>query len=206
MGRPKQALITRAAATKAALAAIDADGLDNFSLNSVARSIGVKAPSLYHHFQDKAALLAEVARLLLIETDYQSSGDEKWEDSTIKICVETRRALLKHPNAAPLILQFFPRHLLLDAYEIAVAGYPQTRALHMAILEGIEKLTFGSALFAAAASTAGVPAMPEVTAKDYPNLAESVAASQSDDEGNFVEALRMFLAGVRVRTQGSVPA
>jgi len=206
LGRPKQALITRAAATKAALAAIDADGLDNFSLNSVARSIGVKAPSLYHHFQDKAALLAEVARLLLIETDYQSSGDEKWEDSTIKICVETRRALLKHPNAAPLILQFFPRHLLLDAYEIAVAGYPQTRALHMAILEGIEKLTFGSALFAAAASTAGVPAMPEVTAKDYPNLAESVAASQSDDEGNFVEALRMFLAGVRVRTQGSVPA
>ena len=206
MGRPKQALITRAAATKAALAAIDADGLDNFSLNSVARSIGVRAPSLYYHFQDKAALLAEVARLLLIETDYQSSGDEKWEDSTIKICVETRRALLKHPNAAPLILQFFPRHLLLDAYEIAVAGYPQTRALHMAILEGIEKLTFGSALFAAAASTAGVPAMPEVTAKDYPNLAESVAASQSDDEGNFVEALRMFLAGVRVRTQGSVPA
>ena len=188
------------------MAAIDADGLDNFSLNSVARSIGVKAPSLYYHFQDKAALLAEVARLLLIETDYQSSGEKNWEDSTIKICVETRRALLKHPNAAPLILQFFPRHLLLDAYEIAVAGYPQTRALHMAILEGIEKLTFGSALFAAAASTAGVPAMPEVTAKDYPNLAESVAASQSDDEGNFVEALRMFLAGVRVRTQGSVPA
>lgn len=206
MGRPKQALITRAAATKAALAAIDAEGLDNFSLNSVARSIGVKAPSLYYHFQDKAELLAEVARLLLIETDYQSSGDENWEDSTIKICVETRRALLKHPNAAPLILQFFPRHLLLDAYEIAVAGYPQTRVLHMAILEGIEKLTFGSALFAAAASTAGVPAMPEVTAKDYPNLAESVAASQFDDEGNFVEALRMFLAGVRVRTQASLPA
>ena len=105
--------------------------------------------------------------------------------------------------AAPLILQFFPRHLLMDAYEIAVTDYPQTRALHMAILEGIEKLTFGSALFAAAASTAGVPAMPEVSPEDYPNLAQSVAASQFDDEGNFVEALRMFLAGVRVRTQAS---
>ena len=176
MGRPKQALITRAASTKAGLAAIDADGLDNFSLNSAARPIGVKAPSLYYRFQDKAELLAEVARLLLIEADYQSSGDERWEDSTVKICVETRWALLKHPNAAPLILPFFPRHLLLDAYEITAACYPQTRALHMAILEGIEKLTFGSALFAAAASTARVPAMPEVTAKDYSNLAESVPA------------------------------
>lgn len=201
MGRPKQALITREAATKAALAVIDADGLGNFSLNSVARSIGVKAPSLYYHFQDKAELLAEVARALLSETDYRNSDGTNWEEGTIKVCVETRRALLKHPNAAPLILQFFPRHLLLDAYEVTVSNYPQTRALHMAILEGIEKLTFGSALFAAAAATANVPAMPEVTAKDYPNLAESVAASQFDDEGNFVEALRMLLAGVRARTQ-----
>ena len=49
--------------------------------------------------------------------------------------METRRALLKHPKAATLILQFFPRHLLLAAYELAVAGYLQTRSLHMAILE-----------------------------------------------------------------------
>ena len=52
------------------------DGLDNFSLNSLAWPIGVKAPSLYYHFQDKAEILAQVARLLLIETDYQSSCDE----------------------------------------------------------------------------------------------------------------------------------
>lgn len=201
MGRPKQALITRKAATLAALAAIDAEGLESFSLNSVARSIGVKAPSLYYHFHDKAELLAEVARLLLSESDYREGGKEHWEDSTLKLCFETRRALLKHPNAAPLILQFFPRHLLLDAYEAAIAGYPETRSLHMAILEGIEKLTFGSALFAAAAKTAGVSAMPHITPDDYPNLAASVAASQFDDDGNFLEALRMFLAGVRVRTQ-----
>jgi TetR/AcrR family transcriptional regulator, tetracycline repressor protein len=201
LGRPKQALITREAAIKAALATIDGEGLENFSLNSVARLMGVKAPSLYYHFQDKAELLAGVARQVLVETDYREIGEGSWEDSTISLCVKTRRALLKHPNAAPLILQFFPRHLLLGAYEHAVAGYPQTRNLHMAILEGIEKLTFGSALFAAAAGTAGISPMPDIDAAHYPNLAQSVAASPFDDEDTFVEALRMLLAGVRLRTQ-----
>lgn len=201
MGRPKQALITREAATRAALHAIDSAGLEAFSLGLVAQLMGIKAPSLYYHFKDKAEILAEVARLVLAETDYHQLSSERWEDSTINLCIETRRALLRHPNAAPLILQFFPRHLLLAAYELAVAGYPHTRDLHLAILEGIEKLTFGSALFAAAAGNAGIPAMPEVDPARYPNLAASIAASRFDDEGNFVEALRMFLAGVRLRTQ-----
>lgn len=206
MGRPKQALITREAAAKAALAAIDADGLDNFSLNAVAKSMGVKAPSLYYHFQDKAELLAEVARLILAETPYVVLREGTWEESTIKLCIATRRALLKHPNAAPLILQFFPRNLLMEAYELAIIGYPHTRGLHMAILEGIEKLTFGSALFAAAAINAGVPSNPVVDPAVFPNLAQSVAQSLYDDEGNFEEALRMFLAGVRLRTQAQASA
>jgi len=82
-----------------------------------------------------------------------------------------------------------------------VTLYPRTRSKHMAILEGIEKLTFGSALFAAAAKAKGVPGMPEVDPAAYPNLAACVAASEFDDEGTFVEALRMLLAGIRLRTE-----
>jgi TetR/AcrR family transcriptional regulator, tetracycline repressor protein len=199
LGRPKQALITRDVATRAALAVIDAEGLDGFSLNSVAKAIGVKAPSLYYHFHDKAEILAAVSRLLLSSIDYRNAEGLHWEDMTIRMCLATRRALLQHPNATPLILQFFPRHLLLDAYEAAVAGYPETRGLHMAILEGIEKLTFGSALFAAAAEMRHIAAMPQITPEAYPHLAASIAASAFDDEGNFVEALRMLLAGARLR-------
>lgn len=186
-------------ATAAALAVIDEDGLDAFSLGSVARRLNVKSPSLYYHFSDKAELLAQVARSVLIDTGYKEDATGTWEERTIRLCVETRRSLLTHPNAAPLILQFFPRHLLLDAYEHAVEGYPDTRELHMAILEGIEKLTFGSALFQAAAHASGLPAMPQVDAKAYPNLALSIAANRYDDEENFVEALRIFFAGVRAR-------
>lgn len=200
MGRPKKPLISREAATKAALAVIDAEGLDGFSLGGVARHMSVKAPSLYYHFRDKAEILSEVARFILLDTGYREDMEGSWEDRTIELCKETRRALLKHPNAAPLILQFFPRHLLLDAYEHAVEGYPKTRELHMAILEGIEKLTFGDALFEAAARARQLPAMPEINPETHPNLAQSVAANTMDEEGVFVEALRMFFAGVRVRT------
>jgi AcrR family transcriptional regulator len=202
LGRPRKPLISREAATQAALAVIDAEGLDGFSLGAVARQMAVKAPSLYYHFRDKAEILSEVARFILLDTGYREDMPGTWEERTIELCKETRRALLKHPNAAPLILQFFPRHLLLDAYEHAVEGYPRTRELHMAILEGIEKLTFGDALFAAAAQARGLPAMPEIDPTQHPNLAESVAANRMDDEAVFVEALSMFFAGVRVRTEG----
>lgn len=202
MGRPRTALISREAATRAALAVIDESGLDGFSLGAVARHMSVKAPSLYYHFRDKAEILSEVARFILLDVGYTEDATGSWEERTIQLCLETRRALLRHPNAAPLILQFFPRHLLLAAYEHAVEGYPQTRELHMAILEGIEKLTFGDALFEAAARARSMPAMPVFDAARFPNLARSVAANKTDDEGTFEEALRIFMAGVRARTAG----
>lgn len=200
MGRPKKPLISREAATQAALLVIGEKGLDNFSLTAVAAQMSVKAPSLYYHFRDKAEILAEVARFILLDTGFHEDMPGTWEERTIELCKETRRALLKHPNAAPLILQFFPRHLLLDAYEHALDGYPDVREMHLAILEGIEKLTFGDALFEAAARTRGVPAMPQINAATHPNLAKSVKANSMNDEQIFVEALRMFLAGVRART------
>ena len=203
MGRPSKPLISREAATQAALAVIDEQGLDGFSLGAVARHLSVKAPSLYYHFRDKAEILSEVARFILLDTGYREDMEGSWEERTLELCKETRRALLKHPNAAPLILQFFPRHLLLDAYEHAVEGYPRTRELHMAILEGIEKLTFGDALFEAAARARGLPAMPDINPATHPNLAKSVAANSMDEEGVFVEALWMFFAGVRVRASES---
>ncbi|MFV0644298.1 MAG: TetR/AcrR family transcriptional regulator [Sphingomonadaceae bacterium] len=202
MARPKKPLISREAATSAALEVIDEVGTEAFSLGAVARKLGVKAPSLYYHFRDKAELLAEVARMLLEKIPYTLDPDANWEEQTIGLCLAVRRNLLAHPNAATLMLQFFPRHLLLESYEIAIEGYPGARQKHMAILEGIEKMTFGSTLFAAAAQASGIPAMPDFDKTQYPMLAASIAASPYDDEGNFIEALHMFIAGVHSTASG----
>ena len=186
LARPKKALITRETAVQAALEIIEENGLSDFSLGAVARKMDVKSPSLYHHFQHKEDLLEEVAREILSLARFAEDESADWETRTIQICLDTRKALLRYPNAAPLILQFFPRHLMLGAYERAVIGYPETRELHMAILEAIEKL--------------GSPSMPAFDAKRYPNLAESMAANPYDDEQIFLEALRTLILGIRVRT------
>ena len=140
MGRPVKAIISRERAARAALDLIDVVGLGGFSLEGVAKRLGVKAPSLYHHFSDKDALLAEVARLLLV--DINLPGDRAPQDPLdrlVSIAVAVRRSILHHANAAPLLLQFFPRHLLLSSYELSL-GRDNPFPVHLRLigLEGLE--------------------------------------------------------------------
>jgi len=65
LARPSTPLISREGAARAALAVIDQHGLEGWSLDEVARALGVRAPSLYQHFKGKSDLLAEVAMLIL---------------------------------------------------------------------------------------------------------------------------------------------
>ncbi|USQ97379.1 TetR/AcrR family transcriptional regulator [Caulobacter sp. RL271] len=200
MARPSSPLISRSSAAVAALAVIDEVGLSGFSLARVATKMGVQAPSLYHHFADKAALLEEVARLLLLNLPGMEKTELPYEERIVTLCVSARRSLLRHPNAALLMLQFFPRHLLLSAYNEAAASDPYPPEFHMAVIEGTEKLTFGSALFAAAAQARGIPPMPEADREKLPRLARALDANPFDDEeALFVETVRIFFTGVAER-------
>lgn len=202
MGRPSRNRITRDGATVAALEIIDRDGLDALSLELVASALGVKAPSLYYHFRDKAELLAEVARHVLLDLGPAVGGEavaRDWNEAMVGVCLATRRTLLKHPNAAPLLLQFFPRHITLRGYDHWIANCPYPPQVRMTLLEGTEKLTYASALFEAAAQARGVPAMPNVDPERLPHLALAQAANPYDAEGLFEQTIRTFLAGFGAR-------
>lgn len=199
-GRPSKPLITRRAAAETALALIDRDGLDALSLQSVARSIGVSAPSLYHHFKDKEELLTQVARCMLEEINReQERWSDDWETRTIELSLATRRVALRHPNAAPLAMRFFPRKLMLPAYERTLIDCPYPPEAHAVLLEVIEKFTYGSSLFAAAAEAHHTPAMPTVDAEHFPYLREALARAPADDEQLYVASLRVILDGLRAR-------
>jgi AcrR family transcriptional regulator len=205
LARPSKPLISRSNAAEAALEVIDEHGLEALSLGLVAKKLGVRPPSLYHHFKDKSELLQEVARIMLVRITLMDSGDESYEERIIDICVSTRRAMLKHPNAAPLILRYFPKHMLLAAYDRAARDEPFPTSIQLVVIEAIERLTYGTALFEAAARARGVAPMPFVDPGKYPNLAKAIADSPFDDEELFVESLRIFLTGVRARLdQGTV--
>ena len=202
-GRPSAPLITRRAAASAALALIDANGLDALSLGAVAKALGVSAPSLYHHFRDKEELLTQVARWMLEEINHeQPEWSDDWETRTIELSLATRRVMLRHPNASPLALRFFPRKLMLPAYERALLDCPYPPEAQIVALEAIEKFTYGASLFAAAAETHHIPAMPTVDADHFPNLSRALGVVEADEEAVFVDALRTVLAGLRARFGG----
>ena len=199
-GRPATPLITRAAAAETALALIDSGGLDALSLQAVAREMGVSAPSLYHHFRDKEELLTQVVRCLLEKINAeQESWSEDWETRTIELSLATRRVALRHPHAATLTLRFFPRKLMLPAYERTLKDCPYPPESHAILLEAIEKFTYGSSLFAAAAKSYHTPAMPEVDEAHFPKLSQALAAAPADDEAIYVESLKILLSGLRLR-------
>lgn len=205
MARPSKPLISRSGAAQAALDVIDEHGLDELSLGLVAKKLGVRPPSLYHHFKDKSELLQEVARIMLVRMPVIAATGQSFEEQIIARCVATRQTLLQHPNAAPLILRYFPRHMLLAAYDRAASEEPYPTPIQMTVIDAIEKYTYGAALFEASARTRGVEPMPAVDGEKYPSLAQAVADNPFDDEQLFVESLRLFLAGVRERIRtGSI--
>lgn len=199
MARPSKPLILRESAAEAALEVIDEVGLDELSLGMVAKKLGVRPPSLYHHFNSKSELLHEVARIMLIRLPAMRSTTDSFEERIVTLCVSTRRALLKHPNAAPLILRFFPKHLLLAAYDRTANESPYPSWVLFTIVEALEKYTYGNALFEASARARGVEPMPPVDPAIFPSLAKAVADNPFDDEELFIEALRMIFAGVQAR-------
>lgn len=200
MGRPAKALISRDSAARAALKLIDERGLDVLSLELIAKRLGVKAPSLYHHFHDKAEILAEVARLLLIDVRVPPSPGGDWRDRAIEVSVRTRRSILAHPRAAMLLLQFFPRHQLLTAYDYWAGQFPLPPDQRLTLIEGLEKLTFGSALFEASSMARGIEPMPVVDPVQLPALAAAVKANRLSSEEMFVDSIRRLISAFTVET------
>ncbi len=197
MGRPSKSLISRESAASAALSIIDTQGLRALSLELVAKRLGVKAPSLYYHFKDKNELLSEVVLLLLREVEAPKIDENDWEKTLVRLCKSSRRTILRHPNAAPLLLQFFPRRILLGAYDFWASLCPYPPEVQMVIIEGTEKLTYGSALFEAAARSYGVEPMPEFDLEQFPHLAVAVRSNPYDDEELFEETIMSFLRSFR---------
>lgn len=198
-GRPLKPLITREATASHAIRIIDSEGLDALSVQAVARAMGVTAPSLYYHFKDKDELLALVAYELLQQMGEGAHPDAPWEERMIELSVNTRRVILRHASAAPLMLRFFPRKLMLGAYEATLKDCPYPRRAHAAILDAMEKLTYGAALFGAAATTHHMPAMPDISAERFPLLAAALDEAPADEEALFIETMRALLDGFRAR-------
>lgn len=153
MPRPKQPLIKPAEAVAKALEVIDRDGLDGFNLRLLAQELGVNPSSLYHHFHDKNDILNRVCLLVLDESRVFAPmrvDEAAWQVYVKKSVALYRRALMRHPNVAPLMTPGGPLGHFSDSLgrrgvtEMLAEGVPSKYIF--AIIDSVNSLAYGSAL------------------------------------------------------------
>jgi AcrR family transcriptional regulator len=153
MGRPKQALISRRKTLEVALRIIDEEGLEALSIRRLGDELNVRGISLYHHFKSKEHILVGVCELALSDIRTPNTTDTDWREWFIDNAIRYWRALLRHPNLIPVLMRRHPLRIGLAEHNataglLAVQGVPPGAI--MPLLEGLEALPLGCAIFESA--------------------------------------------------------
>ena len=201
MARPSTPLISRAAAVEASIEIIDAEGLGAFSLPRLAEHLGVRAPSLYHHFASKDDILIAVARQIAgksVIRPRRPPGPD-WPEYFVSLGLNFRQSVLRHRNAASVLIEHLPRETLIPGFEDAArylhdSGVPVH--LHVQILDGMETLCVGAVLSEAVRPRTKHAFFPSVSADEYPNLTAALEANELSVKSLFANRIRSFLYGV----------
>jgi AcrR family transcriptional regulator len=195
-------LINRRATVQAAIELIDADGVEGFTVARLASHMGVRPPSLYHHFADKNEISTAIARHIAgtsVIRPRLSPGTD-WPEYFVRLALNFRHSVLRHRNAAVVLVENLPREVLVGSYEwcarylraSGVSGH-----LHLRILDGVETLCVASVLTEAMRKPRnGEPLFPEADKRAHPRLAEAMKADERSAKALFADQVRCFLHGV----------
>ena len=96
--------LTRDRVIEAALRVMDEEGLDAVSMRRVAREVGVEAMSLYHHVEDKEALLDGICEHVMAKFDFPEPVDD-WTENCRRGARAWRRILQAHPAVMRLFAE-----------------------------------------------------------------------------------------------------
>ena len=105
-GRPPRdsaTALSRSRVLQEALALTDEEGIEEVSMRKLARRLGVDPMSLYNHVDNKDAILDGITELILASAEFPAPTSDLRTDLR-EMARAFRRALLRHPRAAPLVL------------------------------------------------------------------------------------------------------
>ena len=98
-----RAPLNRDAIVTAALAEIDAKGLEGLSMRRLGAALGVEAMALYHHFPSKDKLLDGVMERLLAESELPPPGSMPALERLRTFVRSYRQIAIRHPRAFVLL-------------------------------------------------------------------------------------------------------
>ncbi|GAA1223168.1 TetR/AcrR family transcriptional regulator [Kitasatospora nipponensis] len=204
MARPRTPLLSRERIVGAALALVDAEGLDALSTRRLATELSVSGPSLYNHFATKDDLLDAVVDYVMGEVDLAMfTAGTDWRTALRDWARSYRAALAAHPHIVPVLAQGPGRRpnalRLADAVfgHLVAAGWPRGQATRIGAL--MRYFVTGSALGSFAA---GFPEDARLYTDDYPHLSEAHRLAEhrrTVDEGAFALGLEALLDGLDLR-------
>jgi len=172
--------LTREAIAEAALALIDAEGLEALSMRKLGAALGVEAMALYHHFRNKGELLDAVMERLIDEAELPERGAMAPLERIRRFIESYRQIAISHPQAFILLTyRRFNTERTFELYEqfleaLADAGYEPALAARYFRLLGYY---VGGAGMADIASRAAQPDATPVSlehftqGKRYPRVA-----------------------------------
>lgn len=82
----------------AAIAWIDREGIDSFSMRRFASSLGISGPALYWHFRNRDDLLGATAERLLERVDARLRRNEPWDEAVRRMLSSLWKTAAKHPG------------------------------------------------------------------------------------------------------------
>lgn len=96
---------------EAALAVLDAEGLDALTVRKIANRVGVQVGALYWHVRNKHEVLVALAERILAEVHLDQPTVERtrdWRDHLRRTANLLRAVMLRHRDAARLIAGYAP--------------------------------------------------------------------------------------------------
>lgn len=201
MARPTTPLLSRALIVEAAVAIIDSEGTDGLSMRRLASALGVRSPSIYHHFRNKDEILGAVVDGIHDSIDLGRAGPD-WETALTSYAYQLRAALIEHPHMVEfLALRPVTKDAGLRIYEHMIstlmrAGWTVTFSRDVTI--AVENLVYGAALMANAPN---IELTADLRAR-YPTLASFAdqPPHERPDDG-FETGFRALIEGLR-QTRG----
>ena len=205
MGRPPR--ISRKKVAEVAIRLLDDEGVHALSLERIANELGVRAPSLYHYYADKSAILDDVAQTIIGGLTLEPKTED-WQEWMIEISLEMYRRVMCHPNVAHLVLEHISANAMIAGFGRAAmlvrrSGVPPERQL--LAVEGLHYIVWGFVMHQAIVSVNSELQQPV----DSDGRGVELAAAQHDNpydrEQMLEQVARAFLAGVvpRFATNGA---
>ncbi|MDI5966294.1 TetR family transcriptional regulator [Streptomyces sp. SL13] len=202
MARPRKPLLSRERIVAAALALVDAEGLQAVSTRRLAAELGVSGPSLYNHFATKDDILDAAADTVIDRVDLSVFDDgTPWADALAAWARSYRAALAAHPHIVPFLAQGPGRRPAglrqADAVFGAMvgAGWPPAHATRIGAT--MRYFVAGSALGSFARGFVDDP--DAYDPRDYPHLGQAHLLAEHRrqvDDGAFDTGLRALIDGL----------